>query len=274
MRDDAMAARNALARWSAGLRVLEPGSPQPVITSLSQSTSVSTQMPLTTTTTSNLENLLATRTVPVPLPMNSTIDPMQVTDVLTESCPLPAPQSSSAPAAVSLCDAPRSVGEVNAADTPVNIASKDPGSEDRLTNDVAFLSMPMVVNAQPATCAADPPLTLCPSPSSTIERAEARTATTSRQSKNAWSSNKENKLKRRKKHSSPKNDMRSSKGEDADIGGKRRFCYDGRDYRHSDRDRTGRLPFRHNQFRASSMYVSHEEADMINRYRQNPLVRF
>jgi len=287
MRDDAMAARNALARWSAGLRVLEPGSPQPVITSLSQSTSVSTQMPLTTTSTSDLENLLATRTVPVPLPMNSTIDPMQATDVLTESCPLPAPQSSSAPAAVSLCGTSKSVGEMNAADTPVNTASKDPGSEDRSTSamtigsDLAFLSMPMIMNAQPATCVADPPLTLCPSPSSTIEGAETRTVSTPRQSKNAWSAwsrDKENKPKRRKSQSSPKNGARCSKGDDADIGGKRRFCSDGRvnrDYRHSDRDRTGRLPFRHhNQFRTSSMYVSHEETAMINRYRRNPLVRF
>jgi len=43
MRDDAMAARNALARWSAGLRVLEPGSPQPANTSLFQSAYVGAQ---------------------------------------------------------------------------------------------------------------------------------------------------------------------------------------------------------------------------------------
>jgi len=157
MRDDATAARNAFARWSAGLRVLKPESPQPVITSLSQSTSVSTQMPLTTTdTTSDLENLLATRTVPVHLPMNSTINPMPATNVLTGSCPLPALQISTAPAAVSLCSASQSVGEVNSANTRVNIAPKGPDSEDRSTNDLALLSMSTVMNAQSVICAADP----------------------------------------------------------------------------------------------------------------------
>jgi len=208
--------------------------------------------------------------------MNNTIDLMPATDVLTESCPFQTQQISTAPAAVSLCGESQSVSEVNAADTPVNTALKGPGMEDRSTNDLALLSMPVIMNAQPVTCAADPPLTLCPSPSSTIEGAEA--STVSRQLKNAWSSDKENKPKRRKNHSSPKNAKKSSKGDDADVSQKRRFCSYRRvypDYRHSDWDRTGHLSFRrHNQFRTSSMYVSDEEADMINCYRRNPLARF
>ena len=132
MRDDAMAARNVLARWSSGLRVLEPGSPLPVTSSLFQSACVGAQEPATmTNAASSLENLLVTRAVPVPLPMGDTIDPVSATDVLTGSCALSSLQTSKAPEVVSSCSDSRSANDVNAADVPDNMAPGAPVSKAR-----------------------------------------------------------------------------------------------------------------------------------------------
>jgi len=90
---------------------------------------------------------------------------VSATDVLTGSCPLSSLQTCIAPEVVSSCGDSRSANDVNAADVPDNMAPGVPISEDRS----ALSSLSTVVNVQPAACATDPPLTLCPSPSSVTE---------------------------------------------------------------------------------------------------------
>jgi len=177
-------------------------------------------------------------------------------------------QTSIAPEVVSSRGDSRSANDVNAADVPDDMAPGGPVSKDRST----LSSLSTVVNDQRAACATDPPLTLCPSPFSAIEKAGSRAVPTTHRSKDACD-DKENKPKWRKNLSSTRNTIRSSKGDDADIGGKkcfRPYRRSHRDYRNSDRDRN----YHDNKYRLSSTYLSHEEADMIECYRQNPLVRF